>query len=331
MAIRVAINGMGRIGRLLFKLLIEKNDIDVVAVNDLMTAENIHYLLKYDSISGAYGKEILLQEGSMMTSSGSTKVLCEPDPEKLPWKDLGVDLVVECTGRFTSTPLLERHLKAGSKKVLLSTTGSDTMPLLIRGFNDFILKERSPLLSSGGCMTNCSSMVLSPLLERYTVESIHINVLHAYTSRQSLVDGLNKNFRRGRASSTSIIPVEIDLAETLERLFPVTKNKITATSTRVPVLCGALADFSIVLNEDVNKSEINELYRVASDKLRGVLGYTEDPIVSADIIGNVHSAIVDGTLTQSIKNHIKIGAWFDNEFGYTNRLTEIVDALKPVL
>lgn len=328
MALRVAINGMGRIGRLLFKLLIEKNGVEVVAVNDLMTAENIHYLLKYDSISGAYGKEILLQEGSLVTSSSSTKVLCEPDPEKLPWKDLSVDLVVECTGRFTSTTLLQRHLKAGCKKVLLSTTGTDDMPLLIRGFNDSILKEGSPLLSSGGCMTNCSSMVLSPLLERYTIESIHINVLHAYTSRQSLVDGANKNFRRGRASSTSIIPVEIDLAETLERLFPSTKSRITATSTRVPVLCGALADFSIVLKEELNKSDINELYRVSSEKLSGVLGYTEDPIVSADIVGNPHSAIVDCTLTQSIKNHIKIGAWFDNEFGYTNRLSEIVEELK---
>lgn len=328
MALRVAINGMGRIGRLLFKLLIEKNDIEIVAVNDLMTAENIHYLLKYDSISGAYDKEISLQEGSLITSSSSTQVLCEPDPEKLPWKDLRVDLVVECTGRFTSTSLLHHHLKAGCKKVLLSTTGADDMPLLIRGFNDSILNGGSPVLSSGGCMTNCSSMVLWPLLERYTIESIHINVLHAYTSRQSLVDGANKNFRRGRASSTSIIPVEIDLAETLERLFPVTKNKITATSTRVPVLCGALADFSIVLKEDVSKSEINGLYQVASNKLRRVLGYTKDPIVSADIIGNAHSAIVDSTLTQSIKNHVKIGAWFDNEFGYTNRLSEIVEALK---
>ena len=326
---RVAINGMGRIGRLLFKLLVQKNGIEIVAVNDLMTPDNLLYLLKYDSISGAYNKEISLRGEMLLTSAGATKVLSFSDPEQLPWKDLNVDLVVECTGRFTSAPLLKKHCMAGAKKVLLSTTGSEHIPLLIKGFNDSLLKEDHAIISSGGCMTNCSTMILSPLMKYCSAESIHINVLHAYTSRQSLVDGANKNFRRGRASSTSIIPVEIDLAETLERLFPKTKGRITTTSTRVPVLCGALADFSIVTKEDISADELNKLYKHASThELKNILGYTDDLIVSADIIGNAHSAIFDSTQTKAIGNHLKIGAWFDNEFGYTNRLSEIVEALK---
>lgn len=177
-------------------------------------------------------------------------------------------------------------------------------------------------------MTNCSSSILYPILNSYEIDSIHINVLHAYTSRQSLVDGANKNFRRGRASSTSIIPVEIDLGETLERLFPAVAGKITTTSTRVPVLCGALADFSIVLKKEITPGEINDLFRTsAKNELKNILDYTNDPIVSADIIGNPHSAIFDATLTKTIKKHVKIGAWFDNEFGYTNRLTEIAGML----
>jgi glyceraldehyde 3-phosphate dehydrogenase len=202
------------------------------------------------------------------------------------------------------------------------------MPLVIRGFNDDILSGEAQILCSGGCMTNCSASIIYPLLNSFEIDSIHINVLHAYTSRQSLVDGANKNFRRGRASSTSIIPVDIDLGETLERLFPTIAGKITATSTRVPVLCGALADFSIVLNKEVSSADINNLYHAsANNELRIILDYTSDPIVSADIIGNSHSAILDATLTKTIKNHVKIGAWFDNEFGYTNRLAEIVGML----
>lgn len=325
---RIAINGMGRIGRLLFKLLSMNKEFKIVAVNDLMTAENLHYLIKYDSISGAYNQEITLQDETLTIPNNNVSVLHIEDPERLPWKELNIDLVVECTGRFTTYALTEKHIKAGAKKVLLSTTGEDKIPLVIRGLNDSVLKSQPPILCSGGCMTNCTSSILSPLLKAYDVQSVHINVLHAYTSRQSLVDGANKNFRRGRASSTSIIPVEIDLAETLERLFPGTTGKITATSTRVPVLCGALADFSIVLNKEVDAIEINHLYYSAAEgKLKNVLACTNDPIVSADIIGNPHSAIYDATLTMVVGNHIKLGAWFDNEFGYTNRLTEIVGML----
>lgn len=325
---RIAINGMGRIGRLLFKLLSEKKEFEIIAVNDLMTAENLHYLIKYDSISGVYNQDIRLQGETLTIPNNEVRVLHVEDPERLPWKELSIDLVVECTGRFTTYALTEKHIKAGAKKVLLSTTGEDMIPLVIRGLNDSILKTQPTILCSGGCMTNCTSSILSPLLNAYDVQSVHINVLHAYTSRQSLVDGANKNFRRGRASSTSIIPVEIDLAETLERLFPKTSGKITATSTRVPVLCGALADFSIVLDKNVTADEINQLYRkAAEEELKSILACTEDPIVSADIIGNPHSAIYDATLTKVIGNHIKLGAWFDNEFGYTNRLTEIAGML----
>ena len=180
-------------------------------------------------------------------------------------------------------------------------------------------------------MTNCSATILKPLIQKYEVLSAQINVLHAYTSRQSLVDGANKNFRRGRASGASIIPVEIDLAETLERLFPQLKRKLAATSTRVPVLCGALADFNIVLKEKVSVGEINGAFQhAAANELKNILRYNSDPIVSSDIISEPHSAVFDATLTSVIKNHVKFGAWFDNEFGYTNRLIEMIDALRKL-
>jgi glyceraldehyde 3-phosphate dehydrogenase len=325
---RVAINGMGRIGRLLFKLLAQRKEIQIVAVNDLMTSENLHYLLKYDSISGAYDQPITLVKDTLKIPDGDVQLLHVEDPGQLPWRQLDIDLVVECTGRFTTNSQLEKHLKAGAKKVLLSTTGEETIPLLIRGFNDKVLDAQPSILCSGGCMTNCSASILSPLLKVQEIQSIHINVLHAYTSRQSLVDGANKNFRRGRASGSSIIPVEVDLAETLERLFPTVRGKITATSTRVPVLCGALADFSIVVKDEMTVEGVDQLYKTASKgELKNILTCTSDPIVSADIIGNSHSAVYDATLTKVINNHVKIGAWFDNEFGYTNRLAEIVGML----
>jgi glyceraldehyde 3-phosphate dehydrogenase len=325
---RVAINGMGRIGRLLFKLLSQRKEIQIVAVNDLMTSENLHYLLKYDSISGAYDQPVTLVKDTLQILDSSIQLLHVEDPGQLPWRPLDIDLVVECTGRFTTYSLLEEHLKAGAKKVLLSTTGEEKIPLLIRGLNDKVLEAQPSILCSGGCMTNCSASILFPLLKGHEIESVHINVLHAYTSRQSLVDGANKNFRRGRASGSSIIPVEIDLAETLERLFPTITGKITATSTRVPVLCGALADFSVVLKDELAVEGVDRLYETTSKgELRNILACTSDPIVSADIIGNSHSAVYDATLTKVIHNHVKIGAWFDNEFGYTNRLVEIVGML----
>ncbi|PWU00028.1 MAG: type I glyceraldehyde-3-phosphate dehydrogenase [Bacteroidetes bacterium] len=323
---RIAINGMGRIGRLLFRLLLENGKHDLVAVNDIMEPENLLYLLKYDSISGPYPHKLELKDQALLTDNKSVKVLNQAHPEKLPWNELNIDLVVECAGRFTTMQLAGKHLEAGAKKVLLSTTGSEDMPLIIWGVNNEILSKENKILSPGGCMTNCSGTVLKPLLDHFGIESVQINFLHSYTSRQSLVDAPHSNYRRGRAAATSIIPVEIDLAHTLERLFPNLESKVAATSTRVPIACGAFADFSVILKKTVSVAEMNDLFKVQSEnQLRGILQYNEEKIVSNDTIGNSHSAIFDSTLTSIVGgHHCKISAWFDNEFGYTNRLIDII-------
>jgi glyceraldehyde 3-phosphate dehydrogenase len=325
---RIAINGMGRIGRLLFKLLSAKDEHEVVAVNDLMDGDNLLYLLKYDSISGTYDKKISIDGGCILQGDRKIKILNEPDPKRLPWKDLKVDVVVECTGKFTSFSLAEKHLQAGAAQVVLSTTGSPDIPFIIRGVNDQELAVNHSIISPGGCMTNCSAVILCPLVRKFGVNAAQLNIIHSYTTRQLLQDGPHKNFRRGRASAVSIIPVEIDLAETLERLIPELTRKITATSTRVPIPCGALADFYIDLNREVSEGEINRFYQTLSlNEMKGILGYNMDPIVSSDIIGNPHSCIFDSTLTSVVGSHVKISAWFDNEFGYANRLVEIIDRI----
>ena len=319
---------MGRIGRLLFKLLMDNEQCELVAVNDIMEAENILYLLKYDSISGPYQGSLDLQLNKIISEKRSIAVLNSASPAALPWKQLAVDLVVECTGGFTSRKLAEQHLEAGAKKVLLSTTGSSDLPLLIWGVNHQSFPESENIISPGGCMTNCSSVILSSLMALTKVESVQLNVLHSYTSRQSLVDGPHRNFRRGRAAATSIIPVEIDLAKTLERLFPELKERVATTSTRVPIDCGALADFSIVLSKKLTLQEIHSWFRnMAEGAFHGILQYNEELIVSNDIIGNPHSAILDASLSSLVGNHLKLQAWFDNEFGYTNRLMDIITSL----
>ncbi len=319
---RIAINGMGRIGRLLFRKLIDHAEIELVAVNDIMSIENLAYLLKYDSVYGTFNREIIVEENSFFVCGKNINVLKETDPENLPWEQQKIDVVLECSGRFTNRKAAEKHLKAGAQKVLLSTTGSDDIPLVIFGFNQSRLLSDAAIISPGGCMTNCSVHVLY-ILQSIGIRTVQLNILHSYTSRQELVDGPHADFRRGRAASESIIPVPIDLHQSITRLMPGLKDKIATLSTRVPVANGAMADFSIQLSSDVSVAEVNNLFRKAArNEYRGVLEYTEDPLVSQDIKGNSHSCIIDGTLTSVAGNHLKVIAWFDNEFGFTSRMID---------
>ncbi len=319
---RIAINGMGRIGRLLFRRLINHPRIELVAVNDIMPFENLRYLLKYDSVYGTFNEEVINKENFFSVYDKKIKVMREARPENLPWGKQGVDVVLECSGKFTSRKAASQHLKAGTQKVLLSTAGSDDIPLMIYGFNHSQLLKDEPIISPGGCMTNCSIHILS-LLQPVGIRSVHLNILHSYTSRQELVDGPHTDFRRGRAASESIIPVPVDLHQSITRLMPGLKDKIATLSTRVPVANGAMADFSIQLNADVSAAVVNTLFsKAAKNEYKGVLAYTEDPLVSLDIKGNTHSCIVDGTLTSVTGNHLKVIAWFDNEYGFTSRMID---------
>jgi glyceraldehyde 3-phosphate dehydrogenase len=319
---RVAINGMGRIGRLMFRRLAEHSDIELVAVNDVMNIDNLAYLLRYDSVYGTFAGSIVAEENAIVVNGKKIAAFSETNPQQLPWQSLHVDVVLECSGKFTSRDKASLHLQSGAKKVLLSTTGSDDIPLMIYGFNQHHLTADTDIISPGGCMTNCSTHVLY-ILNAIGIESAHLNILHSYTSRQEIVDAPHAQFRRGRAAAESIIPVEIDLHHSLERLFPLLQQKIAAVSVRVPVANGALADFTIQLKEAVSKETVNNLFKkAAKEEYKGIIEYTEDPLVSLDIKGNENSCVVDGTLTSVVGNHLKLVTWFDNEYGYTSRMID---------
>jgi glyceraldehyde 3-phosphate dehydrogenase len=324
---RIAINGMGRIGRLLCRRLLQLEGVELAAVNDIMDTDNLAYLLRYDSVYGTLPEPVIHSEGHFTAGGRTFAVFRQEDPSKLPWKELGVDIVLECSGKFTSLAMAEIHLTAGAKKVLLSTTGTavggeSPVPLLIYGFNQHALAPENTVLSPGGCMTNCSTHILY-LLNQIGIESAQLNILHSYTSRQELVDAPHRQFRRGRAAAESIIPVEIDLAGSLERLMPVLQDRIAAVSTRVPVANGAMADFTVQLKTKATIREINSLFRTAaSGEYKGILDYNEEALVSLDIKGNPHSCVVDGTLTSVVGQQVKLIAWFDNEYGYTSRMID---------
>ncbi|GAO43224.1 type I glyceraldehyde-3-phosphate dehydrogenase [Flavihumibacter petaseus] len=318
---RIAINGMGRIGRLLFRRLLGEQDVELVAVNDIMPSDNLVYLLKYDSLYGPNPAPLFLEGNAIVSGDKRIMVFQEDHPAKLNWKELGVDVVLECSGRFHQAAGAKEHLQAGAKAVLLSTTGSADIPLMIYGFNQHQLTKETQVVSPGGCMTNCCTHIIY-LLQSIGIESIHFNILHSYTSRQELVDTAHKQFRRGRAAAESIIPVEIDLASSLERLFPL-KDRIAALSIRVPVTNGAMTDVTVTLKTETSAAEINNLFRhAATGPYKGILDYTEEQLVSADIKGNTHSLVIDGSLTSVAGRQVKLIAWFDNEYGYTSRMID---------
>lgn len=313
---------MGRIGRLLFRKLIHHPGVELVAVNDIMPGENLAYLVKYDSVYGTFPDDISLHNGMLNVNDRKINVFREDHPSKLPWKELKVDVVLECSGRFSKKEGASEHLRSGAKKVLLSTTGSTDIPLMIYGFNQSSLSPDTDIISPGGCMTNCSVHVLY-ILNAIGITSSQISILHSYTSRQELVDASHPQFRRGRAAAESIIPVEIDLHHSLERLMPGVKDKIAAVSIRVPVANGAMADFSVCMSRETSKEEINNLFRKAAEgEYKGILGYTEEQLVSLDFKGNPHSCVIDGSLTSVVGNQLKVIAWFDNEYGFTSRMID---------
>ncbi len=319
---RIAINGMGRIGRLLARRLLNLEGVELCAVNDIMETENLAYLLRYDSVYGTLPDPVVYSEGQLTIGTKRFAAFRQPDPAMLPWAKLGVDIVLECSGRFTHGAAAAVHLAAGARKILLSTTGSPDIPLLIYGFNNHLLTPAVHIVSPGGCMTNCSTHILY-LLNQIGIESAQANILHSYTSRQELVDAPHKQYRRGRAAAESIIPVEIDLALSLERLMPVLKDRIATVSTRVPVANGAMADFTVQMKTATTVREINEIFKnAARQEYKGIVEYTEEALVSQDIKGNTHSCVIDGSLTSIVGRQVKLIAWFDNEYGYTSRMID---------
>jgi len=325
---RIAINGMGRIGRLLFRRLAHHPNIELVAVNDIMDADNLAYLLTYDSLFGRTDTRMFVEDGNLVWAGKKVRVFQHKSPTDINWGAMDIDVVLECSGMFITKEKAGMHLAAGAKGVLLSTAGSADIPLMIYGFNNHQLTKETNIISPGGCMTNCTTHILY-ILNSIGIETAQINILHSYTSRQELVDTAHKQYRRGRAAAESIIPVEIDLHQSLERLLPPLKGCIAAVSTRVPVTNGAMADITVQLKHAASRETVNAMFQKAAQlEYKGILDYTEDPLVSADIKGNTHSCVVDGTLTSIVGKQVKVIAWFDNEYGYISRMVDWLEYWK---
>jgi glyceraldehyde 3-phosphate dehydrogenase len=319
---RLAINGMGRIGRNLFRVLLQKSAFQsLIAVNDVMSKENLIYLLQYDSIRGNLSHDISSTDRGFLVNDHEVYYSQESDIANLSWQAYSIDTVVEATGLFTHSSEASLHLSAGAKRVLLSTYSKD-IPSGIWGVNQHTINRQTKIVSPGDCTINCVAPILKAVRQKWGIESAHINMIQGYTTRQELLDSPYKGFRRGRAAANSIIPFEVNIKSVLENILPALEGKIESMSTRVPVPCGALADISIVAGKSTHLNEVNNLFENSSQKeLENIISITYDPIVSSDILGNPHSGVIDGTLTRVTNDrHLRLMVWFDNEWGYSNRL-----------
>lgn len=327
--IRVAINGFGRIGRVSLGRMLQFPDIEIVAINDLADAKTLVHLLKYDSIHGKFPFPIDLNNSILSLKGQNIELLSEPDPMKLPWKKLGVDLVLECTGKLTTAAKANQHLISGAKRVVISAPCVDKdIPSVVIGVNDSILKKEHKIISNASCTTNNVAPMIKILNDHWKVQEGYITTVHSYTGDQNLHDGPHKDLRRARAASQSIIPTTTGAAKAITMIFPELDGKLGGAGIRVPVPNGSLTDFTCVLNKKCTVEEINEVFKNAANTyMKGVLEYTEDPIVSVDVVNNSHSCIFDAQLTSIVGNLVKVVGWYDNEFGYSSRLAELVQKI----
>jgi glyceraldehyde 3-phosphate dehydrogenase len=327
--IRVAINGFGRIGRVTLRILLERKNIEVVALNDITESAVLAHLFKYDSIHGKYKGTVTSDKDSITIDGQKIKTLGQKDPAALPWKDLGIDVVIESTGLFLDRASAEKHLTAGAKKVVLSAPpkGSDIKSFVI-GINDSALSADDKVVSNASCTTNCAAPMVKVLHENWGVETGYLTTIHAYTSDQRLHDAPHKDLRRARAAAMNMVPTSTGAAKAITKIFPELEGKLSGDSVRVPVADGSLNDIACILKKTPTASEINAAFKKAAEtNLKHILEYSEEPLVSQDIVGNPHSCIFDSGLTAVIGNLVKISGWYDNEFGYSNRLADLVEKL----
>lgn len=321
---KVAINGFGRIGRMTLRALLGKKNVEVVAINDLTDIKLLTHLFKYDSSHGKFPGTVEQQEQYIIINDQKILLLNERAPEKLPWAALQVDVVIESTGRFTQKEQAQLHIEAGAKKVLITAPATGNVKTIVVGVNNDQITDTDEILSVASCTTNCIAPVLYLIDKEYGIETGFMSTVHAFTMDQMLQDGPHKDFRRARAATQSIIPTTTGAAKAIGDVLPNLKGKMDGFSYRVPVIDGSIADMSLNLLKKASAKEINEfLKHHAATTLNGVLEYTEEPFVSADILGNTHSSIVDGTLTRAIDKLVKIVSWYDNEVGISNRLAEL--------
>ncbi|WP_158800331.1 type I glyceraldehyde-3-phosphate dehydrogenase [Pedobacter sp. L105] len=324
---KIAINGFGRIGRMTLRALQDKPEIEVVAVNDLTDIKTLTHLLKYDTAHGRFPGEVSSDDDQIVVNGKGILLLSEKDPEKLPWKDLGIDVVIESTGRFTDKSAAYSHINAGAKKVLITAPATGGVKTIVHGVNNEFIGD-DLIYSTASCTTGSIAPILSILDKEFGIESGYMITIHAFTADQNLQDAPHKDLRRARAASYSIIPTTTGAAKAIGDVLPSLKGKMDGYSYRVPVIDGSIVDLSVNLKKEVTVSELNDLFKSYADtSLKGILEYTEEPLVSADILGNTHSSIVDGTMTKAIGNFVKVVAWYDNEVGISNRIAELVGLL----
>ncbi|MGB1140382.1 MAG: type I glyceraldehyde-3-phosphate dehydrogenase [Halioglobus sp.] len=328
---RVAINGFGRIGRSVFRILEGVEGIDVVAINDLFDNEALRYLLSYDTVMGPFGKSLALEDGHFVTDKGRVKLLAERDPASLPWADLGIDAVVEATGVFRKREQLEQHLAAGAGRVVLTVPSKDPVDMtLVLGVNDEQLQPEHRIISNASCTTNCLAPMARVLDEAFGIEEGVINTVHAYTNDQRLADVPHSDWRRSRAAAENIIPTSTGAAKAVGQVLPQLQGKLHGIAARVPVPDGSVVDLFAKLGKQVSVEDVNAAVREAasSERLQGILEYSATPIVSTDIIGNSHSSIYDSGFTGVTGGrYLRVLNWYDNEWGYSCRVCDLLGRL----
>jgi glyceraldehyde 3-phosphate dehydrogenase len=335
MATKVAINGFGRIGRNAFKIAFDRSDIEIVAINDLTSPKVLAHLLKHDTNYGAYGHEVSADDTHIIVDGKSIEVLAQKDPAQLPWKDLGVDVVIESTGFFVDPAKAKAHLDAGAKRVVISAPakgeGADTIVL---GVNEDKLQNATPIISNASCTTNCITPVAAVIESNFGIEKAMMTTVHSYTASQVLQDAPAKDLREARSAAENIVPTTTGASIAAAKALPALENKFGGMSVRVPTPVVSLSDFVIITKRPVTVEEVNEAFKKAAKEpfYQGILDVTEEELVSSDYIGNSHSAIVDLKLTAVIDgNMLKVVAWYDNEWGYSNRLVEEVADVGAIL
>ncbi|MEN9993146.1 MAG: hypothetical protein RLY83_716 [Actinomycetota bacterium] len=335
MAIRVGINGFGRIGRNYLRAELAKGtDLVIVAVNDLSDPASLAHLLKYDSVTGRLNQDVTVDGQNIIVGGNVIKVLAERNPEDLPWGELGVDIVIESTGRFTDADKAAAHIKAGAKKVIISAPATGEDATFVLGVNDELYdNEKHHIISNASCTTNCLAPFAKVFNDKFGIENGLMTTVHAYTADQNLQDGPHGDLRRARAAAINIVPSSTGAAKAIGLVLPELKGKLDGYALRVPVPTGSITDLTLVSKTDVTVEQIQAAYKeaAASGPLKGILKYTEDPIVSSDIVTDPHSSIVDAGLIKVIGRTVKISSWYDNEWGYSNRLVELTELVASKL
>ena len=333
MSIKVGINGFGRIGRNVFRVIAEREGIDVLAINDLTDARTLSILLKYDSVHGRFNGEVGTKDNALVVKGKEIRLTKERDPASLPWKELGVEVVIESTGIFTTKADCEKHLEAGAKKVILSAPAKDQLDAtIVMGINDNDLKPEHKIVSNASCTTNCLGPLAKVINDNFGIEKGLMTTIHAYTNDQKVADLMHSDLRRARAAAINIIPTTTGAAKAIGEVIPELKGKLDGMAMRVPVANGSVTDLVASVKKSVSIEEINNVIKAASEsELKGILEYCEDPIVSSDIIDNAHSCIFDSLSTYVIgDNLIKVIGWYDNEWGYSNRMVDLTERIAKI-